>query len=117
MSRYAVRQKMVRHAWAASSVGRFSEAALLEGAVGLATTEERRSVPSQALPLALAKLDLGALPEMLALLLPERRRIGYIIGVIALPDEDCEAPGGAICRPSATCAPTAARNRRSAHCI
>jgi hypothetical protein len=189
MARYAVRQQMVRQAWAAAVGGRFSEAALLESAVGLATTAERRAVLRQALPLAWAKLDLapldewyaatglpgeafdaidhalekglpegnrerlhayalspgefpallflalvvsrlpgriydpagphaavratlwhvpelivaimrtlppkfdlGALPEMLTLLLPERRRIEHMVGVIALPEEDCEAP-------------------------
>ena len=117
MTRCAVRQKIVRHSWASAVGGRFSDAALLESAVGLATSEERRSVLSQALPLAWAKLDLGALPELLALLLPERRWIGHFIGVIALPGEDREAPRGALCRPSATPAPTATRDRGRAHCI
>jgi hypothetical protein len=46
--------------------GRFSEAALLESAVGLAMTDEGRAVLRQALPVAWAKLDLPPLGEWYA---------------------------------------------------
>ena len=66
MSRYAVRQKIIRQAWAAAVGGRFSEAALLESAVGLGRTEEARSILRKALPMAWAQLDLHAGAEWYA---------------------------------------------------
>ncbi len=66
MSRYAVRQKMIRKAWAAAVGGRFSEAALLESAAGLAMTEEGRAALRQALPIAWAKLDVPVMAEWYA---------------------------------------------------
>jgi len=66
MTRYSVRQNIVRQAWVAAVGGRFSEAALLESAVGLAMTDEGRAVLRQALPVAWAKLDLPPLGEWYA---------------------------------------------------
>lgn len=57
---------MIRKAWAAAVGGRFSEAALLESAAGLAMTEEGRAALRQALPIAWAKLDVPVMAEWYA---------------------------------------------------
>ena len=38
------------------------------------------------------KFDLGYLPLLLSLLLPEERELEDLVGVIAAPDDDCETP-------------------------